>query len=100
MKTVWAMGTWIVRLGQGDAFAAAWRAFAEWGLAAHGPARAWLLRDRDNPDRIISVGPWPDEEAMRAWRSDPEFGPRIERVRQLVTELNVATLDQAVAVDG
>lgn len=100
MAEVWSSGTWTVKAGNEDAFVAAWTEFADWGLAAHGPAQAWLLRDRDHREQFVSIGPWPSDEAIAAWRADPGFGARVGRIRELIEQFEPRTLDAVAAVGG
>jgi quinol monooxygenase YgiN len=93
MTDVWSSGIWTVLPGRGDEFVAAWLGFAEWSRSTHGATRAWLLRDRAHADRFLSVGPWPSEAAIEAWRSDPGFKERIGRIRELLDDVAVSTLD-------
>jgi heme-degrading monooxygenase HmoA len=99
VSEVWAAATWTVRAGREEEFIEAWREFAEWSAAAHGPARAWLLRDREDVRRFVSIGPWPSEDAIVAWRDDPGFGERIRPIRELLEALEPRTLDPMVAVE-
>ncbi len=99
MADVWSSGTWIVKPGRGDEFAAAWLEFAEWTRSTHGATRAWLLRDRERPERFLSVGPWPSEAAIDAWRTDPGFGQRIGDIRELLDEVATSTLDPVAWLD-
>jgi quinol monooxygenase YgiN len=98
MSDVWAQGVWMVKEGRAEEFVAAWRDFAEWSARVHGPATAWLLRDRDRPSEFVSIGPWPSDAAIAAWRGDPAFGERIAAVRALVDGFQARTLDPAVAI--
>jgi quinol monooxygenase YgiN len=98
LSEVWAQGVWVVKEGRADEFVAAWREFAEWSARVHGPARAWLLRDRDRPNEFVSTGPWPNDAAIAAWRSDPAFIERIGAVRALVDGFQARTLDRVVAI--
>ena len=97
---VWSSGTWQVKAGGEDAFVEAWLAFARWSEATHGPARAWLLRDRDVAGRFVSIGPWPSDAAIEAWRADPGFRERVGVIRSLVDAFEPSTLDPVAAVPG
>jgi heme-degrading monooxygenase HmoA len=100
MAEVWSAGTWTVKEGAEDAFVERWRTFAEWSAETHGPAHAWLLRDRDDPRRFISVGPWPGDEAVAAWRDDPGFRERIGGLRELLDGFEARTLDPVATAGG
>ena len=96
---VWSSGTWTVRHGHEDEFVAAWREFASWSAAQFPGARAWLLRDRDRPNVFVSVGPWPSDDAVAAWRALPGFGERIGRIRPLLESFEPRTLDDVVTIE-
>ena len=98
MSEVWSSGVWRVKEGRADEFAEAWRDFAEWSAATHGPARAWLLRDRERADEFVSIGPWPSDEAVGAWRADPGFAERIGRLREMLDGFEARTLDPVVVI--
>src|SRR5262245_47098447 len=98
MSEVWSSGVWIVKPGKADEFIAAWTEFAEWSSATYGGTMAWLLRRRDRPEEFLSIGPWPDDETIAAWRADPEFGARISRVRELLDGFEPRTFDPAAAI--
>lgn len=96
---VWSSGTWTVKPGHEDQFAEAWREFATWSLTTFAPGtRAWLLRDRDRPGVFVTVGPWPDDEAMAAWRASAGFRERIARMRELLDAFQPNTLDEVLSV--
>lgn len=97
---VWSSGIWTVKAGRASEFIEAWQEFAEWSNVAHGPTFAWLLRHRDRPGEFESIGPWPDDATMAAWRADPEFGRRIGRLRDLVDAFEARTFDPVAAVRG
>ena len=98
MAEVWSSGTWSVSAGREDEFVAAWQEFAEWSMVAHGSARAWLLRDRERPNRFLSLGQWPSDEVIAEWRADPGFRDRIGRLRGLLDSFEPATLDPVAAI--
>lgn len=96
---VWTSGTWRVKPGCEDEFVAAWREFATWSSAAFpGGAHAWLLRDREAAGTFVSVGPWPDDASVEAWRASDGFRERIGRIRALLDGFEPRTLDEVVAV--
>jgi heme-degrading monooxygenase HmoA len=98
MAEVWSSGIWQPKSGKEDEFVAAWRQFAQWSANAHGPAQAWLLRNRDLPGPFLSVGPWPNAEAIAEWRSDPEFQARIGGLRDLLDSFEARTFDPVATV--
>jgi quinol monooxygenase YgiN len=99
MDEVWTSGIWTAKPGRGDEFVAAWHEFAEWTADAHHPdRRAWLLRDRENPDVYVSIGPWPNLAAVDSWRADPLFRERVGRIRGLLESFEPRTLDPILEV--
>jgi heme-degrading monooxygenase HmoA len=56
-----------------------------------------LLRDREQPSRFISFGPWPDDEAIAGWRGSSGFKERVGRIRDLLQDFSPATLDPVAA---
>jgi heme-degrading monooxygenase HmoA len=64
MGALYASGDWMVKPGREDDFVAAWRDLAEWSMEnLAGGAWAKLLRDREDPRRFVSLGPWDSLEA-------------------------------------
>jgi heme-degrading monooxygenase HmoA len=59
-----------------------------------GAGTAVLTRDVRDPERFVSFVAWASLEAVRAWKTSPEFRPRMARVQKHVdkfapTELEV-----------
>lgn len=101
VEQLWTLGIWTTKVGQEQAFRDAWTAFADW-TAHHQPGagEAWLLQDAQQPQRFISFGPWESAEAASAWRSRPEFGAFVARVRDLCDEFQPNTLRLAAHVQA
>lgn len=61
---------------------------------------ALLTRDLRDPERFVSFLPWESLEAIRGWKTHPEFKERMSRVQQHVdkfapTETEVVARVQA-----
>ena len=69
MDEVWTHATWIVKRGREGEFVEAWREMAKWMVGNFSGAQATLLRDRDEPERLVSFGPWPSIRKAQQWRS-------------------------------
>lgn len=96
----YTQGVWKVKPGRADEFAAAWKEFAEWTSAnADGAGWAKLLRDRADPSRFVSVGPWESLDAIERWRGLEGWKIRIAHIRELLESFEASTLDVAVEVD-
>jgi quinol monooxygenase YgiN len=93
MSAVWTHGTWVVRPGQEDSFVEAWTELAR-SDPASGGGRPTLLRDRERQNVFITFGPWPDEEAVEAFRSSGAFRAAVERIGPVLESRDLATLDE------
>jgi heme-degrading monooxygenase HmoA len=98
IEMIWSCGIWTVREGRDAEFVDAWREFAQWSQTQFGGARAWLLRDRAAARTYMTVGPWPDEETIEAWRSSPGFRDRVGAIRSLVEAFEPRTYDEVTSV--
>ena len=96
MAVPYTSGEWIALPGHEDEFAAAWRELASWASETiPGTGRAVLLRDRADPRRFVSFGPWADDAAIEAFRAHPDFRQRVERMPPLLERFAAHTLDLA-----
>ena len=97
MATPYTQGVWRVKPERADDFVAAWTEFAEWTVAnVEGTGRGTLLRDRDDPNRFVSIGPWESLEAIDAWRELDGWKERIGRIREMLDGVETATLELVV----
>jgi heme-degrading monooxygenase HmoA len=100
---VYTTGSWRPHPGHGERFLDAWTEFANWSAGMPGVHMAVLARDLRDPERFVSVVGWDSIEAVRAWKSSPQFKPRMARVQEHIdrfapTELEVvATVAPGVA---
>lgn len=84
MNQPYTLGIWTVRDGSEEAFLLEWRAFALWSSKNQpGACSAFLLRDRDHPEKFVSYGPWADSAATNRWRSTLEFKNFVGKVKKL-----------------
>jgi heme-degrading monooxygenase HmoA len=91
---LYTSGEWLVKEGREEEFVGAWRDLADWTAEAIPGARwARLLRDREEPRRFLSFGPWESLEAIASWRASEGFAERIGRIRELVDDLRPRTLE-------
>jgi heme-degrading monooxygenase HmoA len=92
-------GRWVVKSVNEDGFVAAWRELAEWSRGnVEDSSGAVLLRDRAEPSRFLSFGPWESLEAIEAWRADPGFQQRVGRLMEIVEEFEAHTLEVVAEV--
>ena len=94
-------GMWRVDPTKEAAFVEAWAAFAEWASSMPGAGTLRLGRDVGDPLRFVSYAAWDDTDAVRAWKSAPEFRERLAQVLQHVGDFQPAELDVlATGADG
>jgi heme-degrading monooxygenase HmoA len=103
MAELYTFGVWKPSAGKEDAFLQAWLTFAGWASGRPGAGTLRLARDVRQPERFVSFGRWDTPDAVRDWKSSPEFRERLAQVRQQVDEFEptefavVATAESGVA---
>ena len=81
----YSTGSWLPFSGQEEPFLEAWKSFAAWAAALPGAAgEALLVRDLRDPERFVSLMPWESMEAIRGWKTHPEFKSRMAQVQKFV----------------
>ena len=90
----YTMGSWRPFPGKEDDFVQAWGAFAGWGSSFDGAGGATLVRDMTDEGLFTSFMDWESVDAIRAWKTHPEFKERMGQVQQYIdkfapTELEV-----------
>jgi heme-degrading monooxygenase HmoA len=86
--TVYTLATWHVRPGSEADFVAAWDELSEWTVETGYEWSGTLLRDRNQPTRFVSFGPWPSFHAAERWRTSPGFTERLDRLRELLESVD------------
>lgn len=87
-KNVYASGTWVVSAGREEEFMQRWTEFLGWTRSAFPEfGSAQLVRDDDEPRHFVSFATWDSVEALREWRSQPEFATRFGACRALCDEM-------------
>jgi quinol monooxygenase YgiN len=94
----WATVEWHVKPGQEDAFVDAWATLVLTSRGLFPARRALLLRDRDNSSMFLSMGSWPDDSQIEAWREQPGMVEQFERLLALAERRNQRDFDQVVDV--
>ena len=98
MSEAYSSGTWVAKDGEDEAFVAAWTEFAGWLSTMPGAGTARLTRDTSEPHRYMSFAPWESADAMRAWKSNPEFRQRMAAVQEHVTEFTPSEFELVAEV--
>ena len=60
---------------------------------------ATLLRDRDQPNRFISFGPWESLDQIEQWRHSETFKIGAKKLRDFLDDFAAHTMDLSAAVD-
>jgi heme-degrading monooxygenase HmoA len=92
MTELYTQGVWKPAAGKEEVFVEAWTSFAGWASGMPGARTLRLARDVRNMERFVSFGTWDSPDAVRAWKSHPEFRERIARVLQHVDEFEPTEL--------
>lgn len=97
--SVYTTGTWTPDPGREDVFVEAWSEFAAWASSMPGAGRLRLVRDIHLPEQFTSFGEWQTVEAVRAWKSSPEFRERMAQVLQHVGTFQPSELELVAEAD-
>ena len=92
MTAIYTSGTWQLEPRNEEAFVAAWTEFAGWAAGMPGAGTLRLARDLRASGRFVSFGAWDSLEAVRAWKSAPDFRERMAHVLQHVAEFEPSEL--------
>jgi heme-degrading monooxygenase HmoA len=93
MSDVYTTGSWEPFPGHEDAFIEAWVEFASWATELPGSGLARLTRDLREPERFVSFMDWESIEAVRNWKSSPEFKERMSRVQKHIDKFAPTELE-------
>lgn len=97
----YTLGVWVVKAGKEDAFIEAWKEFAEWTKSSCTGARSvLLLRDRNEPGRFVSIGPWRSEQDVQEWRVSEGFRTRIEHLKPLLERFEPGSYNPVFSIDA
>ncbi|HYZ19185.1 MAG TPA: antibiotic biosynthesis monooxygenase family protein [Gaiellaceae bacterium] len=100
MYEIFTHGRFEVAPENEEAFVEAWSEFAAWVSQRPGAQTLRLVRDIRNPGRFVSFGQWDDADAVRDWKSSPEFKERIGRVVKQAKQFEPTELVTLVSVMG
>lgn len=95
MTATFSVTVWVVKPGREEDFVRAWRDLATFTAQQMVGRKqpTTLLRDRDQPNRFITMAPWDSAATLRAWRAGPGFGERVARMREFLEDFDPMTLD-------
>jgi heme-degrading monooxygenase HmoA len=96
--TVYTLGVWKVQPGKEDEFVEAWHSFGQWTVESGFESHGTLLRDRADPSRFVSFGPWRSVEDAERWRSHPEFVRHLARIESTLESFEPSTFDIVLSV--
>jgi heme-degrading monooxygenase HmoA len=92
-------GIWVVKHGREEDFARRWEESAS-SLSLEFPGVTFrLLRDRENPQRFVSLGEgWRNIEQVEAARSLPSFQDAMSAMWRMLESGDLSTLDLVVEI--
>lgn len=100
MYEIFTSGRFEVEPANETAFVEAWSEFATWASQRAGAGTLRLARDVRNPGRFISFGQWDDADAVRGWKSEPDFKQRIGAVVRQAKEFEPTELVTLKKITG
>ena len=100
MTELYTTGRWHVAAGKQDAFVDAWAEFAAWASSFAGAGTLRLARDLRDSEAFVSFGGWQTIEAVRAWKSAPEFRERLAQVLQHADGFEPSELELLAAAEA
>ncbi len=96
--SLYTLGIWTVKPGREEEFIQAWRDLATRTRSEFPGSSARLLRDRDNPHRFISSGPWQSLEQIQTWRASTTFKDGVGKIRELLDSFEAHTMDETLVI--
>ena len=96
--TVYTLGVWRVKPGREDDFVAAWDALGQWTLDHGFDTHGTLVRDRADPQRFVSFGPWRSAEDADRWGAEPGVAERLARLESMLESFEPGTYDVVMRV--
>src|ERR1700737_639854 len=100
MGEIYTTGRWKPNAGMEDAFVDAWALFAAWARGVRGLGELRLTRDVRQPEVFVSFAAWKSSDAVRAWKSAPDFRERLADVLQHVDEFEPSELTVVASADA
>ena len=86
-------GSWKPFPGHEEAFVDAWTEFSNWASTMPGAGKAMLAHDLRDADRFVSFVEWESIDAIRGWKTSPEFKPRMARVQAHIDKFTPTELE-------
>jgi heme-degrading monooxygenase HmoA len=96
--TVYTMGVWTVKPGREEDFVAAWDALGQWTLEQGFDTHGTLVRDRSDPRRFVSFGPWRSAEDAERWRAARGFHEHFARLEETLERFEPGTYDVVMRI--
>ena len=96
--TVYALGAWYVKPGREDDFVAAWDRLGRWTIENGFESAGTLLRDRSEPTRFLSFGPWRSAEDAESWRASAGFAERFAELEETIERFEPGLYDVVLRI--
>jgi quinol monooxygenase YgiN len=96
---MYTSGVWIVKKGREHEFARRWQESADGTALSYPDVKFTLFRDRENPQRFISLGEgWRHSEQIEEARSSPAFQDAMTSIWRMLESGEIGTLDLVAEV--
>lgn len=95
---MYTLGVWRAKPGREADFVNAWDELARWTVESGYESTGTLLRDRSEPGRFVSFGPWPSVDAAEEWRASDGFAERLAKLRESLESFEPGTYDVVLRV--
>src|SRR5438105_11163755 len=96
---VYTLGIWTVKTGREGDVVHAWQELANRTKSDFPEETATLLRDRDQPNRFISFGPWDSLEEIEQWQSSDTFKQGVGTLGGMLDDFVAHTMDLAAEIE-
>jgi heme-degrading monooxygenase HmoA len=98
MGDIYTVGIWTVKPGREHEFVRLWSSLGTRTLEDHPGSVGTLLRDRRDPRRFVSFGPWDSLEEVEEWRGSAAFQETVGELGELLEHFEPGTFDLVLRV--
>lgn len=99
MSTHYMTGRWRPGPGREEDFVRAWEALAMWSaMNAEGAGAARLLQGREDPGLFVGFWEFASDEAIDAWRAEPEVRRRLDALGDQLDAVEPGTFELRASV--
>jgi quinol monooxygenase YgiN len=96
MAAIWTHATYRVKSGCVDDFVQQWDELARHAVEEFGVRPPTMLRDRDDPNVLVTFGPWGSLDTLQLFRSSPLVRERTPVLDELVEAAEADIFDEVL----